>query len=401
MALVTMAKVTNPFKSRRWRGPSPLFIVVGIFLVVWSVVPIPKFAIVETRGMDIPETLAPVSFVSGGIRVHREQIDGTDVLWASPDDNGRGKVQGLLFLAHGCGHSNRDWFSKVSPECEDCRGLPEEVSIVQAALDMGLVAVATSSSNWRSKCWSGFDVTPVALVLNELWHRFSEDNKAVNSTTTSILGKERLPVYAFGASSGGAFVSSLAGPLQSRFGIRLNGFISQIAAEPTNPKQDLQEPNDLCKVYITMNKDTNVDNAAKNRVKECQSSKHKHRCQHIRLPPLEIKPKYFSERIEQIVDKESYDIVKVLTRGGFISPDKGELYRDPRLTHKDWSRALKKESSAKNSNLDFASRGDALISNQSPIFEVLNVAWGQHELSRDGVKEALEFCLQQEPTKPK
>ncbi len=396
-----MTKVTNPFKLRASRSSVPLLFAVGIFLVLSAVVPIPKFAIVQTGEIAIPETLAPVSFVSGGIRVHREQIDGTDVLWASPGDNGRGTVQGLLFLAHGCGHSNLDWFSKVSPECEDCRGLPEETSIVQTALDMGLVAVATSSSNWRSKCWSGFDVTPVALVLNELWHRFSVENTAGNSTTTSIIGKERLPVYAFGASSGGAFVSSLAGPLQSRFGIRLDGFISQIAAEANSPKQDLQEPNNLCKVYITMNKGIKIENAAKARVKECKSSKHKHRCNHIRLPHLEIKPKYFSDRIEQVVDKESYDIVKVLTQGGFISPDKGELYRDPRLTHKDWSRALKKESVAKNSNLAFASRGDALIANQSPIFEVLNVAWGEHELSRDGVKEALEFCLQKEATESK
>lgn len=364
-----------------------------------SLVPVQRFAIVETREIAVLETMAPVSFVSGGIRVHREQIDGSDVLWASPGDNGRGKIKGLLFLAHGCGHSNLDWFSKVSPECEDCRGLPEEVAIVQTALDMGLVAIATSSSDWRSQCWSGFDVTSVALVLNELWHRFSEENAATNSTT--IHGKERLPVYAFGASSGGTFVSSLAGPLQSRFGIRLDGYISQIAAKPKNPKQDVQEPHDLCKVYITMNKDTKIDKAAKARVQECQSSKHKHRCKQIRLPHLGIKPTYFSDRIQDVVDKESYEIVKTLTRGGFISPDKGELYRDPRLTHKGWSHALKKEYLAKRSNLAFAERGDALTVDQSPIFEVLNVAWGKHELTRDGVKDALEFCLQQESTKPK
>ena len=36
---------------------------------------------------------------------------------------------------------------------------------------------------------------------------------------------------------------------------------------------------------------------------------------------------------------------------------------------------------------------DPLVLNKSAISSILNVAWGMHEMSRDGVREALSFLL--------
>ena len=104
------------------------------------------------------------------------------------------------------------------------------------------------------------EIMPVGLVLNELWHRFSK--QAAADDNGKATAKIQLQVYAFGASSGGAFVSSIAGPLQSRFGIHVDGFESQIAARlPSEAEEMIEDPN-LCKVYITMNRDERTNRAA-------------------------------------------------------------------------------------------------------------------------------------------
>ena len=350
--------------------------------------------------------------------MHREIIDGSDVLWASPKDNlnvtSRSAsastsatatlptVKGLLFLAHGCGHSNDDWFSKSSEKgCEGCRGLPEERAIVETALELGLVAIAMSSSNWSTKCWNAFDITPVALVLNELGHRFSQAEAEERGATAT---KSPLPLYAFGASSGGAFVSSLANPLRSRFGIHLDGFVSQIAARLPLQTEEQQEDPNLCKVYITMNRDEETNRRAKLRMRECISVDVDHnntstnadsgeleskRCKHIRLTTLPVTPSYFADRIPEISQAESEQMVKVLTEEEYLLPPFGTPVEDPRKSQ-IWSDALW---SASSPLLRFQERGDLLVADKSPIFEVMNVAWGFHEMSRDGVREALAFCF--------
>jgi len=417
-AASAMAKAANPFQSRRWRGRfSPFLLVGGALLMITPVVQIYRFLFTDQGEIGKASKNVLVesssSFLSGGIIGHRETIEGRDVLWASPKDNPRDKgdggtdanlpsIQGLLFLAHGCQHSSLDWFSK-SPDCKDCMGLPEERAIVQTALDMGLVTIAMSSSNFSTKCWSGSDVTPVSLVLNELWHRFSQAQEQEESTPSS----SRLPLYAFGASSGGAFVSSLAGPLQSRFGIHLDGFISQIAAQLPLLRQEIVDPH-LCRVYVTMDKDERVNRAAQARVDKCQTietgvgnknfdpenePEPQTHCKQIKLPSLPIFSSYFASRIDGISQAESEEMVATLRTAGLLDLSTSELIEDPRKSYKKWSNALRLASLKATSLMVFEKRGDALFADKSPIFEAMNVAWGFHEMTRDGVGEALEFCV--------
>jgi len=62
--------------------------------------------------------------------------------------------------------------------------------------------------------------------------------------------------------------------------------------------------------------------------------------------------------------------------------DNGLLEIDPRKS--DWRPVLQKHADKIN---------DSMIADASPISEVMNVAWGMHEMARDGVKDALDFLM--------
>jgi hypothetical protein len=279
-------------------------------------------------------------------------IEGIDVLWTAPPTTTTAASSpcGILFLAHGCSHSHTDWFANCGKQ--NCLGLPEEAAIVQFALERNLIVVAVSSTNRRSKCWQLTEDGPrVVTVLNHISKRYPIDTE-----------KEPLPVFAFGASSGGAFVTGLG-----RY-MKLDGFLSQISANP-NPK-----PVD-CMVYLTMNKDDPSDKAAAEIVATAKYGKH------IQLPALQISsPSFFSERIPNLPMSRSTSIVNSLKKDGYID-DVGFLLQDPRQS--DWRLAVRQFSGS-----------DNLIADESPLSEVMNVAYGMHEMTRDGVLEGLDFCLQ-------
>ncbi len=284
--------------------------------------------------------------------IRRETIQGTDVLFAEPSSN----VKGILFVAHGCSHSNTDWFV----DCEGCIGLPEERAIVQIGLDHGLVVVAISSSNRNSKCWNlSTDVQPLGNVLLELSKRYQTHGS--------------VPIFAFGASSGGAFVSTIATPLKEGFGLRVDGFLSQIAAV----QNDESTP---CQVYITMNRDKRTDTNAKFLV-ENTTTNTKIKRKQFRIPPLPIPLDYFSSRIPEITLEQSTKIVESFHAANMLDPN-GYLLDDPRRTL--WREALSTIPGLEH---------DSLVADKSSISEVMNVAYGMHEMTRDGVEEALEFCL--------
>jgi hypothetical protein len=283
--------------------------------------------------------------------VNQDIINGTNVIFVEPRN-----VSGILFVAHGCSHSHTDWFLG----CDRCIGLPEERAIVLTALDLGLVVVAMSSSNRDTKCWSlHYDIESVGFVLQEMATRYG----------TSI------QLLLFGSSSGGSFVSAAATPLAEQFGLPVAGFISQIAA------MEVRNDTSRCRVYITMNKnERTVANAAHLTSIVRPPSK----SLHIRLPPLPIRDDYFSTRIPEIDTEQSAKMTMSLRTHGLL--DDNDFLRDsPRRSN--WRAAV--EPFLPLARLEW----DTLLPDHSPISEVMNVAYGVHETTRDGVKEAFEFCL--------
>ena len=81
-------------------------------------------------------------------------------------------------------------------------GLPEEVRLREAALGLGYAVLAVSSADRTgSRCWD-----------TQLDAAQSADSRAVAAILEEVAARERLaglPVYALGASSGGAFVLGL------------------------------------------------------------------------------------------------------------------------------------------------------------------------------------------------
>jgi hypothetical protein len=293
--------------------------------------------------------------------VHQESIDGIQVLWTAPISNK--PPCGILLVCHGCSHSGTDFF-----QCEDdeqgCLGLPEELAVVQIALDhFNLVVVALSSQHREHKCWSTEQDGPrAAKVLSEFSTRFSVDKK------------EQIPIFAFGASSGGFFVSQLGSAMMEQQGLVLDGFLSQISAKTSPVEVE-------CTVYITMNRDTKTDENARDIVGNNDEKNAKKK--HIRLPPLSLSPTYFSDRIPSISQEVSSHIYTALLENGYLDQDTKFLIQDPRGSQ--WRSLV--------GPLLTSSQDDSLQADQSPIGEVLNVAYGLHEMAREGVKEGLEFCV--------
>jgi len=282
----------------------------------------------------------------------REMIHDRDVLWAEP----RGQVSGILFVAHGCSHSNTDWFI----ECDGCIGLPEERAIVDIGLEFGLLVVAISSTNRRSKCWqTEIDVEPVGKILKTLSDRYHLESK---------------PIVAFGASSGGAFVSEIATPIQLKFGISVSAFISQIAAAADDEMAK-------CRVYITMDRDERTRVIAEHLVANGLSRGIETR--HLQLPPVPITKDFFT-RIPEINLNVSSRMATALQNAEFLD-ENNYLRMNPRRS--EWRDVLTAVLSPEELN------EDTLQADLSAISEVMNVAHGEHEMTRDGVREALEFCL--------
>lgn len=270
-------------------------------------------------------------------------------LWQT---RGGGRLRAILFVAHGCGHAMTDWWAP-DDSCPNCIGLPEERAIVEIALNLNLVVVAMSSLDRRHfKCWSEHDGPVVAKVLKQL-----QDDL-------------RIPILAFGASSGGRFVSTLLEPSLRGVNVSLSGYISQISA-PFGPSN-------VPAVLITMNRDLLINAEAVTVVEEL--TKRKVPALHIRVPPVPVTANYFAERIGSVYALKSPQMVQTLHAAGILS-DEGMLVEDPRQS--GWRLLL----------APFAVN-DTLRADQSPLSEVINAAWGMHEMTRDGVHEGLEFLLQ-------
>lgn len=133
-----------------------------------------------------------------------ELIDNIETVWQSP----LGAATAIFFLAHGCDHSATDFWPQseirmgrhigVRTGCPRCIGLPEEMAIVNSALKANMFVVAISS---RSRCWS-------------LGGGTTGDGDRVGRVLRHLIKRElpkgaKLPLYAFGASSGGSFVQVL------------------------------------------------------------------------------------------------------------------------------------------------------------------------------------------------
>jgi hypothetical protein len=329
---------------------------------------------------------------NGRVSLERDTFEGVEYFWREPEPRADASGDGgdgdgaMVFVAHGCGHSATDWFARDDDLCRDCIGLPEEMAIVDiAARRMNMAVLAISSADREgSKCWSpARDGPRVAKVLA---HKVRERRRSGRPREP---GKPP-PIFAFGASSGGFFVASALPAAVKQLDApddpcELAGIVSQIAP-PVNDENGLID--DIPAVFITMDRDLRTDAIVERYVKTRGRNK-----KHIRLPPLSVTDTFFHDRLGNgtiDVDTSKRMVQALYQRGFFVAgPDPGTYTlpeeRDPRDGSNDWRTVLR----------PFVPTDvDTFLPDESPVSEIMNVAYAVHEISRDGVQEALQYLLE-------
>ena len=259
------------------------------------------------------------------------------------------------------------------------------------ALERGYAVVAVSSVG---RCWS-----------------VEDDGPRVRDAIFAVLGKPvnaqlaRKPVFAFGASSGGAFVGTLP------FITSVDGIIAQISGvrlpkltEKASLSQELRAMGGGGQfpptVFSHMPRDEVTSKMVDSAKTYLESMDVPVRV--TELKPLAVHDEFFSERVrgvggsggrgggegrgqvgasdgseEGVYAKTSAKMVAALRGAGFLDSN-GYLKEDPRAS--DWRQALAPMANA-----------DSLQPDKSPLSEVLNVAYALHELSADGFEQDVEW----------
>ena len=281
--------------------------------------------------------------------------NNTRVVYALPRTVSARKAKGIVFLAYGCGHSAKDW--------EDKGGLPVEQRIVKHVVDQGLIAFAVSGTG-RSHCWRKEDVSRVRAGYRFLQRKLK-------------LYSGEMALYAIGCSSGGSLVSVLPRHITvSGVGIiaavARNNVLRGRGATDMHPKYPPA-------AFVSFQRDpTGMD-----RIRENIKTLKRMRVPtaHFTARSKVIDPPYFYLNSVTVSKKTSQAIYEAFLEKDIIDSN-GWLKQDPRLSL--WRDALANVSGIENDNLQL---------DKSPISELMNVAWAQHELTAEFVPEILDFFL--------
>mmetsp|Transcript_38106 Transcript_38106/g.38792 ORF Transcript_38106/g.38792 Transcript_38106/m.38792 type:complete len:355 (+) Transcript_38106:77-1141(+) len=288
-----------------------------------------------------------------------QKVGAIDVIWQTSTS----EPVGVIFLAHGCAHSATDWFPQ-SISCPTCIGLPVEMTIVSEVLKRGYVAVASSSIDRMKKCWTNNDVQHVASVLEHIY-------------STLKLDKYKVPLYGLGASSGGYFVSMFSNQA-SQFGFKVSAICMQISAlftpDPTTPPV----------IFVHMAKDRLLAihiNDLVDKLVKLGVPAEQYPCR-----PKVITDTYFYDHYHALSLSESLSLVHQLKDVGMISKSSGLLSVDPLL--RDWVPHAEKA---------LPGHTDPLINDISPVFELMKLAWAEHEITSDFLTETFDFFRRNRP----
>jgi hypothetical protein len=255
-----------------------------------------------------------------------------------------GGLRGVVLLFHGCNHVGADFFR-----------LLEERAIVTALLNRSLAAVAFTSADSFTHCWSEIDLEPVSKSFKRLAF------------------DRRLPVFAFGASSGGSFVTILPRA------VPVDGVIVEIS--PGDPSAgDLAVP----AAFIYMERDVNWASAAA--VQRMREGLTRRSVPSAAFPvqPFNLTWGIFADRLPEFFDRQSSSLIfEALVAFKFVQSD-GWLSADPRRS--EIVDAVMRV--VKTKEIVPAKQHDLVREN---IAELFNAAWGFHEMTRDHVMEALSF----------
>ena len=318
------------------------------------------------------EDVALSRLAASGGSPQKVQVAGVEV-WFWSAEVMSAMPKGILFLAHGANHGAYDFFSPR--EVHGGVGLPEERAIVRAARRRGYACACISSINRRSKRWIGeVDGPRVARALSALAEAFT------------------MPVHALGISDGGRFVFDLTLYVKvEAMCIQIMALDHDILGEFMNQKAF---PGRVC--FAHMPRDTDCASAVHADVGALRSDEvlSGRAVKVFDLRPLALNDAFFADRLPLMYHCTKAagldlgrDLIKALRARHFIDAE-DQLTSDPRRS--TW-RGTVRPIVAKHGVVT-----DSLVADESPMAEILNVAYGLHECTSTEIDAVLSFLLDEE-----
>ena len=315
--------------------------------------PAPAPAPAPTRKKKQAAVAPPAPPVRLPLGFGKQTIAGVEVWYVRPE-----RCTGLLFVAHGMCHGAYDWFR--GDEVAGGVGLPEEVAIVRAASARGYAVAAVSSLDRSRKAWSPeADGPRVAAALDAL--------------SAALGGRGALRVAAFGASNGGAFVLHL-----TRF-VALDAVCCAIMALAPRELEFLAANPKFPRVAVFdhMPRDARTARAAAANVALLRAAGRA--AVELRVAPRAVDGAFLGDRAG-LPRGAADDAAAALAAAGLLAAD-GSLADDP--LRSAWRGVLRPV---------LARHGvaDALVADASAVAELMNVAYGEHELAATNIGAILD-----------
>ena len=338
------------------------------------------------------EVSRPVQNNNIGLKPNRITLGGRQVLYQFPPDDSpqppsscsSESLKGVLFLYHGCTRTAMSFFYS-----------PQGREMMQTALSAGLAVVAFEK---EGSCWSSTVDLDVSIDIGKEWiDKYLADHCGEDFAKTN-----KMPIFGFGASSGGSFVAEVADATtrkqqQEEGGTAKEGFqLAAINVQIMTPHVAIQTPT----VFTVMSRDEFTMQGVEHMVSELQRGG---------IPTLLIKtqPKRMTAEylLERFKDDETFTndvakgIVGDLEQMGAIAED-GELIQNPRSIDLDplfvkYPKAAGGAFGVSSELWEMMTPSERDDASQLWLVEELNVAYDQHEITYEKFGDVIGFFLSQ------
>lgn len=273
------------------------------------------------------------------------------VYYAEPSSS----IKGVLFLFHGCNHNPEDWFL-----------LPAEMTLVRTALRSHFVCLAIPS----------FD-----RVGSRCWHPDNDTERVKRVYSRFVSGRwPRVPYYAAGASSGGSYVSYLGNfqffPLSA-----IAVYIS-----PGMPDGVVVKKEHAPAIFVHMTEDQHM--ASRDRVAAYTSKLNRLgvASEVLTCDPKKVTATWMNEYYRPWSPAFCISLTRQLAIKGVIDTE-GTLTEDPRNIEDDWIEVMLEVLKPTSKNSTMAT----VRLHMEVLRELLNIAWGMHEMTGEHAVEVVGF----------
>lgn len=310
------------------------------------------------------QTRLPESLVAGKpLAIHslpalKEGQPAITFLTASPASSPTNPIRGVLLLMHGCYHNAYDFWNRSA--CTDCTGLPVGSRISASAMQAGFHVAAISP---KSTCWD-----------------YEDDLPRVMEVITFLKEKEgfdTLPFYCLGISSSVPVCASLPAHVKNVKGVAFQIMNVNVAPLLVPSKYTYPYPPS---VWIHMPRDRFMAEKIGKSLEQMRAARRP--VLEIEVGALSVHKDYFSKHFPAISSALSAKIVAELQGAGLLDPH-GTLVHDPNGF--DWRAPLMRNVMSELQAID------TLKPNQSPVSELLNLAFANHEATPNHMEETFEF----------